>query len=55
MKVIIITARITIDDQRPRVEPPSVEDCKLAVENALETPDNDHYGIISVRVEAVEL
>ncbi len=51
-KIYFITARIIVDNKNRNA--PTLEDCKTAIENALETPDNGTFGIISVRVEAKE-
>ncbi len=52
MKIYTIRVKILLDDTHQNA--PSLEDCKLAVENAVLTPDNAAYGIHDVSVQGEE-
>ncbi|MFI5223780.1 MAG: hypothetical protein ACHQX3_05960 [Nitrospirales bacterium] len=43
-----ITVKIVVNEQNPNV--PTLEDCILAIENSIMTPDNDHWGIMDISV-----
>jgi hypothetical protein len=48
VKTITIIATLVVDERNSNA--PSAEDCRIAVENAVTTPDNDEFGIVSVSV-----
>ena len=45
-----ITVRIVVNDRNPHS--PTLDDCVMAIENAIITPDNDHFGIEVVEVKS---
>lgn len=51
MTIYFIMAKVTVDDTNPNH--PSSEDCVLAIENAVNTPDNDHFGVKEISVYQV--
>jgi len=53
MKHYVFNIEVVVDETNPNHL--SMDDIKFGLENEILTPDNDHFGIVSVKIEALEV